>query len=409
MTQQSPRSGGTVREAVAGAPVGGGGGSGALRTAEQAAIEELGQSLRQIVQTAARQSADLRAAVAQADRLRVQMQAGEQSQQENLALAAEALKRIEQRARDAEGMLEQARNVTPSAEEFERRAEELVSRRLASVESKLEAMVASAVARADSAERRIREASEALERRIEELGRSEAAKVEPALERLERLVRRAETLTMDVRREDEAGAGGASQPLGLLVKRAEALTEQTAYANRQFEAVRKQADQARSILGESLNDMCTMIDRLSERAEGLRAEAERAKRTAAEVGKEIDERAERARAGMEGHTRAIEELGLGVRTAEETAEELRRLLGQLEPWESLVRAGTSAEDVPGPVRDLIARGQEAARRELAGIAEALRLAAGRIEGEAGAGALMGDREVTVKAVRREHAEPAVTA
>lgn len=405
MTQQSPRSGGTAMGTAAAGAAGAGEVFLTPRVIDQAAFDDLGQGLRQIVQAAARQSADLRAAVAQADRLRVQLQAGEQSQQENLALAAEAVKRIEQRARESEGLLEKAQRALPSAEEFERRAEELVARRLASVESKLEAMVASAMAKVESAERRVREAGDGLERRIEEIGKSEAAKVGPALERLERLVQRAEALVAETRREDASGgAPGGPLPLGVLVKRGEALTEQTAFANKQFEAVRKQADQARSILGESLNDMCTMIDRLSERAEGLREEAERAKRTAADVGREIDERAVKARAGLEGSARAIEELGLGVRVAEEAAGELRRLLAQLEPWQSLVRPGSGAEDVPGPVRDLIVRGQDAARRELAGIAEALRLAAGRIEAEAPDAPAAGVGEVRVKAIRREHAE-----
>ncbi len=387
------------------------------RVIDQSAFDELGLSLRQIVQAAARQSADLRAAVAQADRLRVQLQTGEQSQQDNLTLAAEAVTRIEQRAKEAEGFLEQARTALPSTQAFEDQVRELVAKRLAGVESRLEAMAASATARAESAERRIAEACQSLEARVEELGRGEAAKFGPAMQQLDLLVQRAEALASEsdvdatrlasATQDDNATAAGESpQTLGALVKRAEAMTQQTAFANKQLDAVRKQADQARSILGESLNDMCAMIDRLSERAEGLRAEADRAKATAAEVGREVDERVANARARLDGSARSIDELGLGVRVADETATELRRLLAQLEPWASLVQPGSDDQQIPAPIQTMIARGQHAAQRELATIAEALRLAAGRIEGQAQSVAVQAvePNEVTVTALRREWAE-----
>lgn len=425
MTQQWPRSSGTTDPANAGgnsfnpaaqspgpahaqapSPAASGGEVFLTpRVVDQAAFDELSTSLKHLVQTAARQSADLRAAVAQADRLRVQMQGSEQSQQENLALAAEAVKRIEQRAREAESLLEKARTALPSAEEFEKRAEELVTRRLGMIEAKLDAMTAAAIAKAENAERRIADVSTGLERRIEELGKSEAVKLGSAMQRLEEVIRRAEALASDARPTDGPNGEPAKPTLSFLVKRAEALTDQTSFANNQLDAIRKQADQARAILGESLNDMCTMIDRLSERGEALRQEAERAKRTASEVGREVDERVASARAGMESTAKSIEDLGLGVRVAEGVAMELRRLLAQLEPWEALVRPGAEAEEVPAPVREMIARSQDAARRELATIADALRRAAGRIEADSrGEVEPLTSGEVMVKSVRRERAE-----
>jgi len=173
-----------------------------------------------------------------------------------------------------------------------------------------------------------------------------------------------------------------------------------AFAQKQLDAVRQQADHARSILGESLNDMCTMIDRLTERADDLRRESEHAKAVASEVSSDIDQRASAVKGGVERAlaeareqaktidtevSRLIEQgkqtqqtTALAMRVAETTIGQLRAVITQLEPWQGLVasRPGENADDtlaaLPEPVRRVIEHTRVELKRDLGSVASALR-------------------------------------
>jgi hypothetical protein len=469
------------------------------------ALDELSRSLRETVREAARQSATLRASVAQAARVANELKASEQNQQENLALAAQAVKRIDERAREAGELLDKARATAPALEAVGTQVDALIEKRLSAFDARVQSMLAAAESRWLALEQRAGSAMRALDDRAS--GAANAASQAAALaavqsttrgveQHLAPLVQRAEnardrldvilagfeldalsthaaaattprgvpkalpcaehgampsaaSITGDPHallpaelREGDAAAianplpegGGrawatpdervsnpthaqtdppvAASPLVALLQRGESLRDEAAFANRQLDAVRQQADLARKILGESLNDMCTMIDRLAERAEDLRTQSDRARMLAEELSSDIAHKAEQARsetteALAEARSQAqaaTEDLSmaaaqarelvatttLGNRVAEVTITQLRTLVEQLEPWQGCVRAtsavgaGAGTEptadplaSLPMPVRGLVEQTREQMRRELRAVADALHAAAER--------------------------------
>lgn len=377
------------------------------RVIDQGAFDELSRSLREMVREAAKQNADLRASVAQASRIGNELRCAEQGQQENLALAAAALKRIEERTSAIDSLLEHARGTTAAAEQFDRLAEEVIARQLGAFEARIEDALASAAARAGEIEDRIARASSGLEARISETTLHAQGAIGPSVSQLTALCERAEA--MIGRLPDSAGGEAPRTPgsLGDVVERGESLRQECQFASRQFDAIRAQADQARTILGESLNDMCSMIDRLTERADDLRREADRAKSVAAEIGKDTDAHTRRVKTAVEdvlsqalpGIEAVKSELGqlvaqahqlqgdasLAVRVGESTLSQLREVVAQLSPWQHVVFAkgavGSSqdASNLPEPIRRIVESVRVEMRRELGSIAAALRSAADRAE------------------------------
>lgn len=448
------------------------------------ALDELSRSLRETVREAARQSATLRASVAQAARVAHELKASEQNQQENLALAAQAVKRIDERAREAGELLDKARATAPALEAVGTQIDALIEKRLSAFDARVQSMLAAAESRWLALEQRAGSAMRALDDRAS--GAANAASQAAALaavqsttrgveQHLAPLVQRAEVardrldvilagfeiaepaqnarppvspsaasipgdphalLPAELRDGDampianplpEGGGRGwatpdervsnpsqaqadqpTASPLVALLQRGESLRDEAAFANRQLDAVRQQADLARKILGESLNDMCTMIDRLAERAEDLRTQSDRARMLAEELSSDIAHKAEQARsetteALAEARSQAqaaTEDLSmaaaqarelvatttLGNRVAEATIAQLRTLVEQLEPWQGCVRAAcdTSTEPsadplalLPMPVRGLVEQTREQMRRELRAVADALHAAADR--------------------------------
>lgn len=468
------------------------------------ALDELSRSLRETVREAARQSATLRASVAQAARVAHEIKAGEQSQQENLALAAQAVTRIDERAREASELLEKVRSAAPAPQVLESlgtQIDALIEKRLGAFDSRVQSMLAAAESRWLALEQRAGSAMRALDDRANSAANAASqaaalAAVQSATrgveQRLTPLVQRAESarerldvilagcelgtpahfestpaetrartsdgtthaptgsaspvsdphalLPVELRDGEAAavqnplpatGAGGstgwapsgaqvsdssraradhpfAASPLVTLLQRGEALRDEATFANRQLDAVRQQADLARKILGESLNDMCSMIDRLAERADDLRTQSDRAKTLAEELAADIAHKTEAARtettevlaeARSQAHA-ATEDLALaaaqareliatttlGNRVAEATISQLRTLVEQLEPWQGCVQNGAASDAqadadlsarLPVPVRSLIEQTREQMKRELSAVAQALHAAADR--------------------------------
>ena len=141
--------------------------------------------------------------------------------------------------------------------------------------------------------------------------------------------------------------------LTALVGRAERLSETASFATRQLDEVRKQADQARSILGESLNNWSTLIDEVMEHQERLRALLRESEQMADETGREMDERLSAIRAAAE---EAVEQVA-------PLAEKIKSDLGTL-----LSRAEETRAEVKGDLRG-----------GMLSLAEALRAVAERAE------------------------------
>lgn len=439
------------------------------------ALDELSRSLRETVREAARQSATLRASVAQAARVANELKASEQNQQENLALAAQAVKRIDERAREAGELLDKARATAPALDALSTQIDALIEKRLSAFDARVQSMLAAAESRWLALEQRAGSAMRALDDRAS--GAANAASQAAALaavqsttrgveQHLAPLVQRAENardrldvilagfeidepaqnarppaspsaasiagdphalLPAELRDSDATAIANpctdankvtqtdqpvTASPLVALLHRGESLRDEAAFANRQLDAVRQQADLARKILGESLNDMCTMIDRLAERAEDLRTQSDRARMLAEELSSDIAHKAEQARsettealAEVRSQAQAATEdlsmaaaqarelvatTTLGNRVAEATIAQLRTLVEQLEPWQGCVRATSevaaeastepSADPLallPMPVRGLVEQTREQMRRELRAVADALHAAADR--------------------------------
>lgn len=382
------------------------------RVIDQNTFDQLSKMLREMVREASKQASGLRASVSQAARVANELKAAEQGQQDNLDLAAAALKRIEEKAVKAEQLLDRVQNTAAASSALERKADEIVSRRVEGFEARLSAILTAHDARLRDLEQRATSASRRLEERVLEVQKDAQIAVAPVFTRLEAMCDRAEALIGKPARAasgSEPGAASGETPtgtpyapnsLGEMLDRAESLRTDAAFAQKQLDAVRQQADHARSILGESLNDMCTMIDRLTERADDLRRESEHARAVASEVSSDIDQRASAVKGGVERTlaeareqaktidtevSRLIEQgkqtqqtTALAMRVAETTIGQLRAVITQLEPWQGLVasRPGENADDtlaaLPEPVRRVIEHTRVELKRDLGSVASALR-------------------------------------
>lgn len=279
--------------------------------------------------------------------------------------AASALKRLEalpepilRRADEIETRLEGLlARVDERLAVLDHQAGGLVEARLEGMQSRLEAISKPAANRADMLEKRLGLVLGQVDDRLRELEQEISGKLKPNLGALTSVVERAAALLgYEPQEGSDAKAlvrGAAEGSLTALVMRTERLSEMATLATRQLDEVRKQADEARNILAESLSNWSTLIDDVMAHQERLRGLLRESGQMADQTGQELDQRLMAIRAAAEQAVAQVEPIAAQVKA------DLEALLARTERMREGVKA------------DL--------RGGLAGLAEALRAAAASAE------------------------------
>lgn len=192
-----------------------------------------------------------------------------------------------------------------------------------------------------------------------------------------------------------------------MLTRAEKLRDEASFSVRQLDAVKQQADQARSILGEALTGATELIDQAAARQEELQASLRDAVKHCRVVSQTLDERvtelreaaeqavaeaqprAEQSAAALRRTIDDAEETGETVRrlaagvvaSAEEAGAKLRELLKAVEPWRGVLlgEAGGEHGELPMALKAVVEQFHAGLAGDLASVAESLRAIAGKVE------------------------------
>lgn len=279
--------------------------------------------------------------------------------------AAAALKRLEalpepilRRADEIEARLEGLlARVDERLAVLDHQAGGLVEARLDGMQSRLEAISRPAANRADMLEKRLGLVLGQVDDRLRELEQEISGKLRPNLGALTAVVERgAALLGYEPQEGSDVKAlarGAAEGSLTALVMRTERLSETAALATKQLDEVRKQADEARNILAESLSNWSTLIDDVMAHQERLRGLLRESEQMADQAGHDMDERLMAIRAAAEDAVAQVEPIAAKAKA------DLEALLARTERTREGVKA------------DL--------RGGLASLAEALRAAAASAE------------------------------
>jgi predicted nucleic acid-binding Zn-ribbon protein len=395
------------------------------RVVDRKAFGELSGELRGLVERAAAERGVIAATLEQALLAAKTAKDAENNQAGNLALAAKALKGLDERIARANKLVEDAGSAAKNLDELEQRAEQMLQSKLAALEAHAQAAQAATQARIEALEQRIQASSREIEQRVDALRRDAGSLVGQNLSALQQTVTRAEGLL---------GGPGALKDL---VSRGEGVQQGAESAIRRLEDAQAIAKTSRDTMSGLLDELATMMGRVDAQRESLASEADRVKDACKQAGQAIDQRllaaqgialnvgddARRAAdaamleikprieaaaqqvAAAATDTSAVlndaksaqNELksliakthdahnttGISLRLIEKSAGEVSTLLAALEPWKKLMESGDQVE-LPTPVRGLLETIRGELKQELSGIATALRLAASSAERTAGA-------------------------
>jgi hypothetical protein len=366
------------------------------RVLDQQAFTEFTTTLRGLIEQAAMSTQQLRGAAERSQRVIGDLSKAEASQQQQTAACVQALGEVDQRARLVQHVLEEAERLSGTFTKFESDAERITERKVTALESRLQSLLEQAQSRMGAMEQRIAAAAADVEARAQHARSQIEQTLTQRLERMEELVLRASVLTG--RGTDADGGSGGT--LGDLVRRAERLRDDAGFATRQLDSVRQQSEQARLILGESLNSASNLIDQAMAQQEALQTQLGEAVRHCRLVSQTLDQRvaelrravdqavadatprADAAASELRGTIgdaeQAAERAGAVIEAIDASASQLRGLLTQLEPWQGIL-LGRGSRDMPAPIRDIVHGMRREMARDLSSLAQAFRSIATRAE------------------------------
>lgn len=368
------------------------------RVVDQQAFSEFSSSLREIINQAATTAGALQKAAVEADRSRDGIKDVLSAMQLKSDHITRLLTGVEQRADQTRKLIEGAGGAVSKFEEVRVKADAMIEERLAQFTSRMDAALAAAESRIAAIEKRFEPLLTEANRRIDTLSGNLDAELMPTIAGLRHLCERAETLI------GSAGPDGTViGGLNDLVSRAEVAKRDAAFATRQLDAIRDQADQARQILGDSVNAAVPLIDEVAGVRDHLNVAIEQANAlaTMTQQGIETQFRTHQAAtdetiARLTADTEiAKTELTTSIASAnearsaatqaaitgEEAAAHLGALLEKLEPWHGVLLApgGTGDGELPMPLRQVLDRVRVDLKRDLSFVASALRSVAERTE------------------------------
>lgn len=413
-------------------PLGGGtGGHGRVETRPEAVVEsvflsprvvdrkafgEMSGELRGLVERAAAERNAIAGSLEQALGAVKHVRESEASQAGNLALAAKALKGLDERIAKATKLIESAEAAAAGVRELESQSERIIQDKLAALEARIQAAQAAAQARAEALEERLRSANRDIEQRIDALRRDAASMVGANVTALHEGVAKAEALTT------------GPNALKTLVERGETVRMSAESAMRRLEDVQTIAASSRETMSGLLSELASVMGRVDAQRETLGVEADRVRTACKEAGANIDQRllaaqgiamsvAEDARRAADeaileikprveaaarevadaatDATRVVGEVhqsaeqlqglikqaydahntsSISLRLIEKSTTQVQGLLKSLEPWRVWMD-GTPGAQTPAPVQGLVDIVRRELRGELSQIATALRTAA----------------------------------
>lgn len=399
------------------------------RVVDRRAFNELSTELRYLVEKAASERASLGAGLDQALHAVKSIKESEANQTANLALAAKALKALDERTVKVQKLVDDARDVGRGLDALALKADQLIETKLAGLDARVDAAQAAAAARIEALEERIRAATREIEQRIDAVRRDADGVLGPCLTALHSAADRAETLI-------GAGKGTLSEsvPNSLLdlVRRGENVRSTADSSLKRLEDVQDIAATARQGMSSLLDELQRVMGRVDAQRETLAVEADRVRQACKDAGSTIDERlleAQQAASSVLDDARRAGELALrevmprieaagaqaaaaaernaelltsthaastqiedllrraadtsnttslSLRLLDKSTSQVRELLTTLEPWRALFANEADAE-IPAPIRALMEAVRSELHAELAGISGALRSAADRAD------------------------------
>lgn len=370
------------------------------RVVDRQAFNDFSRSLRELIDQAAAGSESLRRSALEAEQARTSLRETIASQQVKLEQSTKLLAQADQKAQQTRKLIEEAGDPAATIEAMRVRLDHLVEEKLAKLIQHVEEGVRDAEGHMVSVGERLAPLMREADRRITSLNGQLDAQLAPSIAGLQRLCERADTII------GKAGPDGMTDGtevggLNNLVIRAERTKDEAALAFRQLDSVREQADQARRILGEALHAAMPLIDEVA----SVQGHLESTITRATELGKTTQDNISKALATQrEVATQTIGQLGTesgrlraelteaieythqarraasqAAVTGEEAAGHLTRLLDRLEPWHGVLLASTGGDQLPLPLRDVLNTVRVELKRDLAGVASALRAVAERTE------------------------------
>ena len=390
------------------------------RVVDRKAFGELSGELRGLVERAAIERAAITTTLEQALAAARTAKDAENSQAGNLALAAKALKGLDERIARASKLVDDAGAAAKGLEEMELRAQRILDAKLSSLEAQAQSAQAAVQARVEALEQRIQTSTREIEQRVDALRRDAGSLIGQNLAALQATVSRAENLL------------GGTNALKDLVIRGENVQQGAESAVRRLEDAQAIAKTSRETMSGLLDELATVMGRVDAQRETLGIEADRVREACKQAGQAIDQRllaaqgialnvgddARRAadaamqeikprieaaasqvaaaatdtsavlneckdtqaqlRAMIAQALDAHNTTGLSLRLAEKAQNEVNALLAALEPWKRMMETGDQIE-LPEPVRGLLNAIRGELKQELSGIATALRHAASSAE------------------------------
>lgn len=403
------------------------------RVIDRRAYSELAGSLKDLVDEAGHHRAALTSVLDQTGRAMHEMRTREQSQQENLELAAMVIKRLEDRSVRIESLIERSTSVANNLEQLENklggmideRCNQLFEQKLSSLEAKLDSICAGAAARVEALEERLKRATRELEQRIEAIRRDaqnivapvsdslmllcdqaheiidgSPASLRPLLSQARELqgeVQSSITILENASRTAQNGRADLEQWANMATTRVGEIATRQQHLDDAAQSLVAQCEQAveslrqRSI--QTQNDSTARVQQSIDQAQGLMRDLEAkvtelkiagdsarnqslgaidaARSQAEQIARELTQTLTKA-------SDASNTTGLALKLLERSSAQVNVLLNRLEPWQGLLENRQDAE-TPEPIRRLIEGVRSELRRDLSTIADALRNAAGKAD------------------------------
>ncbi len=361
------------------------------RVVDREAFNDFASALRTLIQNASAEGQSLRTIADQAQHVTDALQKAGIGHQSNLDLAARALATIEQRTQHAESLLERVTAAAAAFDHLQAQADELIEGRvrvfqqhLDKVQSRVEAMLTD------------------LDAGMSRTRRDLESTIVPTLTSLGQMCAKAEAL--GARPVTDTPAAGAAPPyptLANLIAYADRVRDDAASATCQLDAVRQQAEQARTALGESVAGSVELIDHVTELKEHLEISVSSAVTAARDAEKAIADHTGQAARALEASLAELKPraaqattdlravigeahdarraVSQATVTGELAASHLVSLVERLEPWHDLLLTAEPAADLPKPLRDMVEAVRAELCRDLSTLAGALHTLAARTD------------------------------
>lgn len=355
------------------------------RVVDRQAFNEFAAQLRELIEQTGAQTEALRIAGAEAQRTRDGLRDSVNANQMKLDLATRALSTIDQKADQLRRIVEGASDVVSRADDLRAQADQIINERVGILCQRLNEAEEAAVAQIEILHARLTGAATDAASRHAELRDTIATAAGPHADRLAALVARADAVV------------NADNGLAAMIERADAAGRTAIRATAELGAVREQADQARTILADTLNAAVPIIDdagTIQGHIESTVAEALRLTATARDsvgalvadhtraIGADIERLrpiVDRAKAEIDAVMHAADSARLAAAdataAANHAAARLDSLLQQVHPWRRVLLS----DNQDAPVGAAIGAVVGDLKRELRTVAGALRTLAERTE------------------------------